>query len=50
MKKDRSLVWLAVFMAVCLLASIPFIVDDAIHGRGFFMSTATYREIVKQGK
>lgn len=48
--KDKGLIFLMVFVIIVALASIPVIVNDAVKGQGFFMSTATYRDYVSQGK
>lgn len=48
--KGKGIIFLMVFMIIVTLAAIPVIVNDAIKGQGFFMSTATYREYVRQGK
>ena len=41
---------LAIFIIAGLAWSIYCIADDAIHHTGAFMSAATYREYVQEGK
>ena len=43
--------FISILMLFGLLAvAIPIIINDAIKGQGFFMSTATYRDYIQQGK
>lgn len=49
MKKAAAII-IVIFVALGLAWSGFCIVDDAVHGRGSFMSTATYREHVQEGK
>ena len=48
MKDTKQLAILMAIMAVMFLASLPFIISDAVNGRGSFMSTAAYRWEVQQ--
>lgn len=48
MKETKQLAILTAIIAVIFLASLPFIISDAVHGRGSFMSTAAYRWEVQE--
>ena len=48
MKNMKELAILIAAVAVIFLASLPFIISDAVHGRGSFMSTAAYRWEVQE--
>ena len=45
--KNKALV---VILVVCIVIAIPFIISDAVHKTGAFMSGSTYREYVSEGK
>ena len=46
----KGVKFLVVFIIIMTLVAIPIIINDAIKGQGFFMSTATYRDYIQQGK
>lgn len=48
MNRETKIVIIAAIIAFAM--SIPFIIHDAIHKEGSFMTTATYREYVREGK
>ncbi len=42
--------FLVAMFIIAFLIAIPIIINDAVKGQGFFMSTATYRDYIQQGK
>ena len=50
MGKKLCFVGVAIACLFAIVFTVVVLVDDAKHGRGMFMSTATYREIVREGK
>ena len=50
MGKKLCFVMAVIVFCLAIVLTVSTLVDDAKNGRGVFMSTATYREIVRSGK
>lgn len=46
----KGVKFLVAMFIIAFLIAIPIVINDAVKGQGFFMTTATYRDYIQQGK